>query len=340
MLKNPNFKWMLTYTEPDLPFDFIKDIYWWYMYAKIERQGTQEDVHRLVELYDESNTGTVTVPGKWFSLDFNAWFHHRYAVVSFISEQRRLDHEDELRRERTAREAALNAVPDVPDVQYGVDWNALRKEFELLQVELDAAGAHDAVRNTPVKAVNPLIADGQHEYRQGADANVLMKNGKLVKTLDLQLNGMFRRDADGVLRQEKVRVYVDIYDKYQGVWSAILLNEAHPTCANGRFGECLLVEANSLVDPERRRGGMVHMLREALYSEQVAMDIQDWEVRGKADAQLGHYLNEKLNKAAKECAKSQSRSRRTAKGPDISKVQKALGVIDDNCGDDLDGDIF
>ena len=337
MYRNPNFTWMQSYTEPDIPFDFLKDLYWMYMYMKIRGQGTQEDVHRLAELYDESRTGTVSAPVGWFSLDFNAWFHHRYAVTKFISEQRALSHDDECTRRQRAQVAELKRrETERPDMEFGIDWTALRREFELMQAELDAEGAGDPVRTTPV------YVDGPYGRVAGVPfSGDLKRRGRLIKTMDVDLGDAPVLGPDGrFVGLTRAVTHVEIYDRFQDTWTALLHTNICPNTLPSGKPAYSVIGCTTLVNPVSRCAGMIHLLRKGLRGELRCAQDGDWETQGFDDAKLLAYYQRKgaeLREQGRAKAKS---TRRRTKAVDISKVQRALGVVDGNCGDDLDGDIF
>ena len=320
MLKNKNFEWMIDWREPDLPFDFMKDIYWMWTYNKIRSQGTQADVYRLAQLYDEASTNCLHFEGS--GLNFNAWWNHAYACRKFIHEQQDsawqevIDRRDE--EEHVAFESKLLDAGK-EDVYCGVDWAKFDNELELLEAELEANGVDDPMRKTTKWDVTE---DGHRvpkvpTYREVDQLNHVIYEFNIVN------EHAHKYDEIGNRVEYTAQIKGVVYDKCNGYWMAVLWCEQDPDwIAENPQGYEFLCSRNL-------RGAF--SLRQQLFDKIELLWMRSKSSNWKFGKKQGSVAKPKAQPVARQ---------KVAKAPNIDKVKKALGVVDDICGDDLNGDIF
>lgn len=312
MLKNKNYEWMLDYHEPDFPFDFMRNIYWMYMYTKIRSQGTQDDVYDLTKRYEEAvrnfNVNVVGINNI-----------HRYVCQTFMDHVRHECWEDDNRRYNEEVRAECDRQLKAANVWRGLDLNVIEDELKVAEAQLNAEGENDPRRVTTqwVKTPDMLWACAAKPDMMDLD-----KNGKCFKTLFINVetheydeNGQFKGVGKG-------RVIIDMYDKYNGVYCAIVGCDANPNIRTKGIYAGTLVTADTLTGPR----GLMHYAQEAARTEIIRAESGNWE--------FGKPVVKAPMPKAKACAQ------KAPKAPNIDKVKKALGVVDDICGNDLNGDIF
>ena len=308
MLVNKKYEWMFTWTQP-LDHQFacalFKNVYWAYQYARIAFTGTQDDKYRLAQLYDEAWRTRVGVEPKFGSLKYNAAFGYRYAVTKFISEVVHASYADDARRDREV----ANVHNEVERRRLEVDLNGFdpaedKRQFELMEIALDADHAGDVERNERVLATPDALQYTLPPIDKSLQRPIITE---FTRTVDVS-----RRAGGG-----RVHVHARIYDKLWGFYSVLVWSDNRPYVDGEQSG--IRVCAHKLHVGRGTFGqGAVNVARRELENEAFRAKFADWTYRT----------------GAVEATKTKK-----AKKPDISKIQKALG-IEESAGDDLDGEIF
>ena len=308
MLKNKNYEWMMDYREPDFPFDFMRNLYWMYMYTKIRRDGTVDDVYELTKRYNEAvqnyNVNVVGINNI-----------HRFVCKTFIDKVRSDCWADDSRRELEERIAECDRQLKAPRIWRGLNMTALADELKVTEARLNAEGEDDPRRVTTQWVKEPWML-----WKCAAQPDIadLDRNGKCFKSLFIDVDVHAWSD-EGKLTVSKGRVIIDLFDKYNGIYCAIVGCDANPEIPSKGIYAGTLVTADTLTGDN----GLLNRVEDAARTEIIRAESGNWD------------FGKKVEKPQVQVAKI-----KTAKAPNIDKVKKALGVVDDICGDDLNGDIF